>query len=339
MTQRVDYRWFTHFQVEHSTGSGSPPFETFDDDEPFGASTTGTGNTGELCTGMPTSAGTSIGSLDFSQIASAVSVGAGRPQIEPWTIGGAGTPFETPGGSMTQKVVFDIVDGSTEGTSVFLGRPDVTDPSHNTYFLPEQTSWNPNNTIPINRNGEMYRGTARSGTDTINKLGGTVHYFVKFNNWLNGDTSRHADFFRLYLKDAYGIIDNRTDPMQSEAEYQGYPVGGTGYPENKYWKIYGDLKGSAGTAVYEVTLPLITPGARSIGGVSGTVPDPYQGNSGSLGSGSSQLEWAVTDAIIGTDPAEGGVTSAFDYQNHDFNWFNIGIKYAASESHLYIWVP
>jgi hypothetical protein len=288
---------------------------------------------------MPTAAGTSIGSLDFSQIATAVSVSSQRPQIEPWSIGGTGTPFETPGNTMSQTVVFDITDGSTVGTTEWLGRPDVSDPSHNRYYLPEQASWNTTRPggVPINRNGEMYRGTARAGVDIIHQRAFAAKYFTKSNSTLNVDSGRYADFFLMYLVDAYGIVDTRTDPMQTEGEYQGYPVGGTGYPENRYWKIYGDLKGSAGSASYEVTLPIITTGLRTIGGTKAYVPDPYQGNAGNLGSGSSQLEWEITDAIIGTDPGEGAVTAVFDYQNHDFNWFNVGIQFAAGEAHLYLW--
>jgi hypothetical protein len=193
--------------------------------------------------------------------------------------------------------------------------------------------------VPINRNGEMYRGTARAGVDVISKYDFAAYYYTKSNATLNVDSGRYADFFMMYLADGYGIVDARTDPMQTEAEYHGYPVGGTGYPENRYWKIYGDLKGALGASSYEVTLPVIANAGtlQTIGSIKAYVPDPYQGNSGNLGSGSSQLEWEITDAIIGTDPGEGAVTTVFDYQNFDFNWFNIGIQFAAGDSHLYLW--
>ena len=334
MTSQIDDRRFTVFQRGHATGRTSYPFTVYTNDNPWSGSSTDTGVISERNTGIPPSAVDPGGELDFSEVQDAVGVSSRRPMVYPWLVGLSAVPFVTPGNSTTSKVVGDIVDGSTVGVTEFLARPEITDPGHNGYYLPAQYAWSSFN-VPINRNGEMYRGTAVSPQHRIHKYYGNAapYYFELSNPTLNVDASRYPDYFTLYVVDGYGTLDPRSDPKDPEgAEYHGYPKGGTGRPKNRVWRIYGNLKGSLAT--YTVTLPIITPGLRTIGGTQGYVPDPFQGATALDGK---TLEWELTSAIIGTDPAEGGVTSVFDFQNQDFNWHNTGAKHTSNEAHQFIW--
>jgi hypothetical protein len=366
MTNKVDYGNYTVFMQAQNQTSGGPPWVGYSNVQPFSASSDNSGVAGEMVTGIPPTATDPGGQVDFSNIPDAISVSTTRPMVEPWTTGGTGTPFDTPGSTFANTVIGDITDGGSLGVTEFLSRPDITDPSHNGYYLPEQTSWwSPSQggpggyEVPINRNGQMYRGTAQVG-DEIGELGSVdqAYYFTMSNPTLNVDSGRYADFFVMYLQDGWGSIDQRVDQKQFDmgkwnecqadaancppnyrhfyagASYHGYPPRfGTTYPENRFWKIYGDLKGSAGAATYTVTIPWVQPGLRTLN-VQGYVPYPYQHGRSSMPG--TMLEWHLVNMIIGTDPSEGGV-GQFDYQNQDFNWYNVGSKFASSDDHLFIW--
>lgn len=187
-TAKVDDSKFTIFSRNHATGSAVMPFTTYTNDSPWSGTSTNTGVVSEWMTGIPKSTGLDT-QIDWSQLEATVSATTRRPKVEPTVIGGNFYISEMPGNSQTSKVIYSIADNSTTPITEFMKRGEVTDPTHNGYYIPPKTSRINSRDVPINRNGEIWRGTARA-QDTIGKLADEVKYFTLRNPTLNTDSTR-----------------------------------------------------------------------------------------------------------------------------------------------------
>jgi len=343
MTQVVDDGNFTVFQRPEANPTGGPGgFYIYQDREPWGSSSSNTGVISRAAQGVPSTA--SDTQLDFSSIEAAMNITSRRPNIMGYSGGTTATTYEVPGASLHSRVFNDdgtFTSDTAQGNSEFLQRPEITNPTHDGFYVPPQNDdpTTNNGSHPINRNGQIMRGTAGCRdndcsqppyTDAINRKPGGPFYFVKANRTLNVDPTRYADYFTMYIEDHYGVVDSRMDVEAEE------------YPANRFWKIMGNLGGASGSSSIEFTLPHIQPGNRTIGSVTANVPSPWEGAGyeGSSALGGARLEWNVVDVIIGTDPIgrpDDMGLSDFDFNNQNFNWYNIGMEYSGLEAHEFIW--
>jgi len=270
----------------------------------------------------------------------AISIAANRPQVESYIEGGMATAIEVPGGMTHSTIINDLTPArSVKSTTEWLKLGDVLSPTHDKFYIPNQTGLRPyqlTTDIPINRDGHIWRGTAgyrngsvSAGADQITKLSG-AQFFRLQNPTLNVDATRYPDYFVLFLADGRGQVDPRMDDKDQKKGYLFRHK-----PYNRFWKFYGKLK-NIGTSQYEFTIPYILVGSRTLGTVTSAVPRPWQGYGNAINNAT--LEWDLIDVIIGTKATGGGVTAVFDYQNQVFNWFNTGAENSALERHQFIWI-
>jgi len=344
MTSKVDDSHFTFFARPHGNGGIRP---SFSNDNPWSGSTSNTGVVSERMTGVPSNA--TPGQINFNTLEDALSFSVTRPTVQIWVEGGLATTDTAPGNTLHSKVINDLVPGAPISATEFMDMPDVTSPTHDGYYIAERTGLRPfkmSTDVPINRDGQIWRGTAgyTNGApgytdDTIGYRGGAPRFTITAPG-LNVDSTRYPDYMVMYLSDGRGYVDHRIDGKNPRGDLN------SGFPFNRYWKFYGNMKGKAGTSSYELTIPYLEiptagNGQRTIGGVADYLPRPWQGygppaTATSLGT-ATRLEWDMIDVIIGTKQAEGGEVAVFDYQNQGFNWFNTGNEYASSAKHQFIW--
>jgi len=100
---------------------------------------------------------------------------------------------------------------------------------------------------------------------------------------------------------------------------QWYGGGPGGYPcvLNNFWQAQGPV---IGTSNIRVHVPVWTPGAATLGGVTGVIPDLWDGlDSTGANRKHRTLEWAVSISAMNTAAAaSGGLGRAFDWNNQDF---------------------
>jgi hypothetical protein len=334
MTSKVDYAGFTVFSAGQMNGSATAPFITYADRMPYNTAGRVSGVSSERQTGFAPTVVDPGGQVDWSLVQEAMSVSLTRQAVEPWNAGGVtSTPAQMPGSSLNNLVIGDITDNTTVAMQGYLGMGEVTNPSHDTYYVPAKTNNNRVRVQPINRNGEIFRGTGRPATDLINA--GVLKTFTLRNPTMNFDATRYPDYFVMYISDPteYPMIGKALDLRMGAENIVDL---------NRLWKFYGNLKGKSGAAAYSFTVPYIQVGSRLIGGTTANVPRPWQG-AGSIMNAvpGNKMEWELSDVIIGTNPAEGSMLSAFapvfDYQNHDMNWYNIGFRWGSKETAVFFW--
>jgi hypothetical protein len=236
--------------------------------------------------------------------------------MEPYVSTGASALLVTvPGGASNLQMQGPLegINGTTIGAAVWLPLPEITDPTHNGYFVPPQAEPAPR-AWPINRNGQLLRGTARIASD-YTKLQGGARYFTLRNPQASTTPARYADMYILELVDTKHIANNFNDPVR-------------GQPDNSLWKIYGAVSGQASLTV---TLPYIMPRRATLNGVNGIVPDPWE-----AGNMVNQImEWSLTENII--DTGARGINTAFDYQRFNIVWINERSALSSTEAHQFYW--
>ena len=217
------------------------------------------------------------------------------------------------------------------GMSEWLPMPEVTDPTHQGWFVPPQTELSPRS-WPINRNGAIMRGTAAVGVNVINELAAGQKYFIMRNPVLRSagaDTTRRADMYALSLIDAnkLAIANDFRDCTTPPAPSYDWAAC-RGQPDNILWKMYGTV---GGAATMTVTLPFIMPSRATIAAVGGWIPDPFEaGNFVNR-----KVTWALAENIF--DTGSRGLNNAFSYQRINFEWLTYYSFHTAVEEHTFIW--
>ena len=326
MTQQIDDNHFTVFSRGHALDADSAPFNEYTNDNPWGNGGT-SGVVSETHTIIPSTSSWGETDIDWMNLEHAINVSLRRPSVEPVNTTVVGTPTEQPGSTLKSDVFGTGVVNTVYDFTEFLQRGEVTDPDHPGYNIPGQTDID---SLPINRNGEIERGTVTTAHRN-SELADEVKYFTLRNPSLNVDAGRYPDYFTLYISDPGPFVDTREHPVGSDVL-------------NRFWKFTGDIGGASGSATSTFTVPYIQTGNRSLSdavnaadNVTAQVAKPFLGALQYFGA-DQELEWELVDTIIGTDSVSGGVTEVFDYQNQDFNWFNVGNEFGATENFPFYWV-
>lgn len=94
---------------------------------------------------------------------------------------------------------------------------------------------------------------------------------------------------------------------------------------NTFWGAVGP---GAGTGNIRAYVPVMTPGAATLNGVTGFIPDLWEGMPAAT-----QLQWNYSAVIFTTDAATlGGMGRAFNYNNRDFLWEDPKQKFTSSDN-------
>ena len=93
---------------------------------------------------------------------------------------------------------------------------------------------------------------------------------------------------------------------------------------NTFWEAEGPGAGSGNVRVH---VPTVTPGAATLNGATGYIPDIMDGMAAAT-----QLEWEYGAVIFSTDANTiGGMGRKFNYNNRDFAWEWTKIKFRATD--------
>jgi len=97
---------------------------------------------------------------------------------------------------------------------------------------------------------------------------------------------------------------------------------------NTFWEVVGPLNGATDPTTVRAHIPEVTPGAANLHGVSGVIPDFWDGLPTNV-----MLEWGIQVTIYNTGSFnEGGIGGPFDYNNQDFKAVDVTITQASSDS-------
>jgi hypothetical protein len=237
-----------------------------------------------------------------------------RGFIQDVTSAAAAIPDSVPGSTASVQTVANLeaYNGQTVGMDNWLPLPEVTNPAHDGYYVPPQTD---SAGHPINRNGQMLRGTAVSPAHDLQRDGYGAGIFT-LRNPVTNVTGERANVYTLELNDPEHIANDYNDPVR-------------GRPDNTLWRIYGEILPTQATLT--VTLPFIQPRAATINGTAGIVPDPLE-----AGNFTGQtMEWSLIEYIMDTEPA--GLDGPFFYRNFEARWIYDAAGNAAGEDHQFIW--
>jgi hypothetical protein len=309
----IDDNQFTVFQRMNTQT------KTFQDQRPFKNSTTNSLTMSSLLRGIPSTAADA--DISWAAAESGVVGILARGFMEPFTSSGASAlPATVPGGLSNANMVgpLEAINGTTLGAAVWLPIPEITNPTHNGYFVPSQADsrgW------PINRNGQMLRGTARMVSDFTATTAGGARRFDLRNPQASTTPARYADIFVMDLVDVKNIANNYSDPVRGQADDQ-------------LWRYYGAVGAQANISL---SLPFIMPRRATLGGVNGIVPDPWE-----AGNMTNQtMEWALVEYVIDTGARGiGGLLGGgpvFKYNNTNIVWLYERSYLTSTEQHAFIW--
>jgi len=310
-TPTIDDSQFTIFQIQNGCT------KVFANVRPWSGSTVNSLNATAVLRGLPSTATDS--DINWATAEPGLMGMINRGYVEP-AVRGNGiytvTPPLVPGSVSNVQMVgaLENVNGVPFGAAVWLPMPEVTSPAHPGYSLPPQTElWSRG--WPINRNGQMLRGTAVVGSHNIQKDINGARYFTMSNPQTNGGAPRHADMFILELSDPKHIANPYSDSVR-------------GQPNDLLWKYYGTIGGASSLTV---TLPFIMPRRVTLSGVNGIVPDPFE-----AGNFTNQImEWTLTEAIF--DTGAKGLNAAFSWQDWNINMMFNNTYLTGQEKHQFIW--
>lgn len=306
-TPMLDDNQFTVFQ---KMNAGT---KAFTDNRPWGASTTNALTISAAPRGLPS---TAVDPDVAWAVAEPGVVGLlVRGFLEPFTsTGSASLPATVPGGLSNSQLFANLegINGTTVGAAVWLAPGEVTSPTHNGYFVPPQADsrgW------PINRNGQLLRGTARMANDFPTIVAGGARLFNIRNPQASTTPVRYADMYVLDLVDVRNIANNYSDPVR-------------GLADDQLWRYYGAVGAQASVSV---SLPFIMPRRETLAGVNGIVPDPWE-----AGNMTNQtMEWALTEYVI--DTTARGINQAFNYNETNIMWLYERTYLTGTEQHAFIW--
>ncbi len=119
--------------------------------------------------------------------------------------------------------------------------------------------------------------------------------------------------------------------------------GGGGCSPVKFWNLMGPVPESGNTL--RVHIPEVTPGSRTLDGVPGIVPDPYEGHLAQLENGNTmspiggeQMEWTAALIVYGTqEVVKGGLGGAWDWNNQNFWTAEFAISDNSQDGNYFIW--
>jgi hypothetical protein len=112
-------------------------------------------------------------------------------------------------------------------------------------------------------------------------------------------------------------------------------IGGGGCRQVSIWTFTGPVPDGAGSI--RVHIPAVSPGARTLGGVGGVVPDPYEGNSVDMQG--EIMEWTASMIAFGTQEVwKGGMgTAGFDWNNQNFWKSEFAISDNSQDAAKFLW--
>jgi hypothetical protein len=220
----------------------------------------------------------------------------------------------------------------------FLEMPVAVAPSPDSYLYPAPQWVAPYHMpIPINRNGELWRVRTvdvSGGSDDI-PLDGGRYYFEFTRPSMMNDTGRAVHSWSVSLKesDIYTGFDGTSD-LGIVVKRQGQCLIDNSYvtgPDkrckpNTFWKAAGPVIGASNIIA---NIPELNPGPAVLHGVTGVVPDLWDGISPGA---DAQLEWTFSVAVYNTDSNGWGLGGAFDWNNQDLAISTRAIQHLAMDS-------
>ncbi len=126
----------------------------------------------------------------------------------------------------------------------------------------------------------------------------------------------------------YRVIRAQARGMCIIDEWAGGPPGGYHCKENDFWSVSGPVLDSATITVH---VPDVDPGATTLNGVTGVIPDLFDG----IAAGNAtQLSWRIATLVYNTNDYEyGGIESGlFDWNNFDVQQVDLAQTQVASDS-------
>jgi len=312
-TPTIDDAQFTIFQKQNTCT------KAFANVRPWSGSTVNSLNSTAVLRGLPSTATDS--DIVWSTAEPGLVGMINRGYCEPAYAGGniSAVVKTVAGGVSNANMVgaLENVNGQAFGAAEWLPIPAMTSPNTPAWSVPPQTELSARG-WPINRNGQMLRGTATVAANAIQKNAKGARYFTLSNPKSNSvavAAQRYGDIFILEIMDITHIANPYSDPVR-------------GQPEDPLWKYYGTI---GGVSSLTVTLPFIMPRRVTLSGVSGVVPDPFEGGT----STNAAMEWTLTEATF--DTGAKGLNGPFSWQDWNISSMYNNTYITGQEVESFIW--